>query len=218
MNTDPASVNQAIEHLRQNWERLSPLERIQPVADIMKSGISKRQLADRVEHSDSAIRNLLIARHAPPADLAAAREGSIRFAELLRRAKAEIERRAKRAQENTKNEQERQADQRAKFIIDWLHQQNISGPYAEQVIGDVRTKLAWDEEAGLIPHMLPPPGFPIETIIARCKPTRSAEDDGLHNLGWHVEWLARWLVCAFPDSHDRYLAMECALRLTERRN
>ena len=103
------------------------------------------------------------------------------------------------------------------MIFNWLHRQKISGPSAERAIIDVRSKLDRDEAAGIIPQMFPPPGFPIETIIARCKPPRSADDDEI-DLGWHVEWLARWFVCAFPDSYERYLTLERALRRAEREN
>jgi len=79
MNTNTSSSpgaapDDAIERLKRDWTRLSDVDRALAVRAINQSGLSTRGIARQLQRSESSLRNLLKALHAPAADLAAARQ------------------------------------------------------------------------------------------------------------------------------------------------
>lgn len=80
-----SNITSAIANLQANWNRLPDYERAQAVQPIIRSGMSRRQLAKELNTSEGTIRNLLLILKAPYRDLAPFRGGQLSLNELLRR-------------------------------------------------------------------------------------------------------------------------------------
>jgi hypothetical protein len=211
-NTSPASSPDAtVEQLQFDWSQLCDVDRALAVRAINQSGLSIRGIARLLQRSESSLRNLLSALDAPPADLAAARQGTISTSELVRRAKAERQRREKKAQQAAEREGERQANEGAKLICDWLEKNRVSGPDGERIINQVRDKFIQASRTGTPPPKINiPAGRSQAELIELCRPKRPIPND-VENINWYVEWLTWWVLYVFADPNVRDQALDIAL-------
>jgi hypothetical protein len=136
--TKTISADQAIEKLTHDWNQLSDVDRALSLGRIKRSGLSNRKLATMLGRSESLIRRLLLLLPAPAADLIVARAGQISTNELIRRAKAHIQRQAVRQQALRQQQRQRQATKAAKLISNWLNQTGLNGPACEAIVNEVR--------------------------------------------------------------------------------
>jgi len=211
MKADPHSLDNAVQQLKRDWNQLSPIDRACAVARIRRSRRSIRSIARDLNRSESSLRHLLDGLKAPAADLAAARHGEITFNELVRRAKAAAQKRALQAQQAARQDQERQADQAAKLICDWLRKQNIGGPDGETIINLVRDKFKQARSSGIpLPKVAAPAGRSAAELIKLCRPKRPIPDNAENN-NWYVDWLLWWVMYVVRDSDVRDQALDIAL-------
>jgi hypothetical protein len=192
MNTGSASPDQQIENLKQQWDLVSDPDRARAIAQIRRSGLSKREIARRLQCcSEAAVRRLLSTLDAPAADLAAARQGSISTNELARRAKAAVERREKERSEARQFRNKRKAIKRAKLIVKWPREQNIPDSYDEDIIEAARDKFkrAWQLGAPL-PKINTPAGLKAADDVDLSKPKRPIPENA-EFVNWYADWL-KW--------------------------
>jgi hypothetical protein len=209
MNTVAPLVDQAVEKLKQEWNRLSDPDRALALAEIKKSDLSNRKIATMLGRGETSIRRLLLLLHAPAADFAAAQNRDITTNELLRRAKDHAARRQAQRQQAAKIDAQHAAQKAADSICQWIIQENISGPDGERIIEEVRREFALREQGRSLPaHKFPK--LPLEELIRKSLPARPHEDNA-ESVSWYHQWLFRWTFFAFPDPEVRDQALELAL-------
>jgi transposase len=211
MNTGSASADQQIDNLKQQWDQLSDPDRALAIAQIKKFDLSQREIARRIQCSENTVRRLLSILDAPATDLAAARQGKISTNKLLKRSKAERERRAQERKKNAEQRREKQAINGAKLIVKWLREQEIPDAYDEAIIETARDKfkLAW--QLGLpVPDTNAPAGLKPAEYIELCRPKRSMPENA-ERLVWYADWLTWWVICVFRDADVRDSALDKAL-------
>ncbi len=211
-NTSPvSSPDAAVEQLQLAWFQLCDVDRALAVRATNQSGLSIRGIARLLQRSESSLRNLLSALDAPPADLAAARQGMISTNELVRRAKAERQRREKKAQQAAEREGERQANEGAKLICDWLEKNRVSGPDGERIINQVRDKFIQAMMSNVpLPAISVPARRSAAELIELCRPKRPIPNDA-ENINWYADWLTWWVLYVFADPNARHQALDIAL-------
>src|SRR3974377_2033284 len=109
MNTATTSSDPVIGKLKQDWNQLSDPDRALRIAQIKKSGLSNRKIASILGCAETLIRRLLLILHAPAADFAAARNGTLSTTELFRRTETAFQRQAAQRQANAQSGRKRQA-------------------------------------------------------------------------------------------------------------
>jgi hypothetical protein len=149
MTSATTSPDEAIQKLTQNWDQLSDPDRALAIAKIKKSGRSNRDLARILGRGEATIRRLLYILRAPAADLAAARNGSIRTNELIRHTDLALRKWAALRKNNAQRLQKQQASEGAKLIYKWIETLNHSGAYGEQIVEEVGASLSMSSTPGL---------------------------------------------------------------------
>jgi hypothetical protein len=169
-------------------------------------------LAKQLQCSPSSLRDLLSALHAPAADLAAARQGKISTNELVRRGRAEAERRKKKKLEARELKRKRKAIEASKMIGEWLEKEQLSGSRGEAIALEARSMLIKNYDAGTLPHADPQVLHPAAEWIKRCRPNTPVPDDTSY-IAWYAFWLAQWSFCLCRDAELAIDALTIAGKL-----
>lgn len=206
------STDPSVAQIKRDWDQLRPIDRAERVAKIKRRGHSNRDIGRNLDVPESTLRSYLLALQAPAEDIELARQGKLSISQLVRRAKAEAHRRGAIHREALQKKQKQLAREGAELICDWLRKLNLQGSYGEQIIGEAHRIIAKESLEGTLPRV-DPPVRPVQPaiIIERCKP-KDPLDDSIQFVGWYGEWLARWVVFAFPDPDVRDLSLENAKR------
>lgn len=205
---DNASIDESIHKLKQDWDQLTHPDRALAIGQIKRTfGLSNRKVATMLGRPESSIRRLLLLVQAPAADFAAARQGKISSNELLRRAKADAQRREAEERERARIDQQTAAQRAADAICNWMVQERIAGAYGEKIIDEVRRELGMRQPppANNLPKM------PLEELIRKCKPEKPHEGNA-DFISWYHQWLFRWTFLAYPDPEVRDRALDLAFR------
>ncbi|MFZ1085603.1 MAG: hypothetical protein WAN35_11620 [Terracidiphilus sp.] len=211
-----STISSAVVDLQSQWHSLHDLDRAAAVLALTKSGISARNLADRLHLSESLLRHLLCALQALPEDRARARRGEISTNELVRRSKAAGTRRTSPHREAREFERARVALQKCQTICDWLAAENMSGPDGEQIVDEARRLFAKAGQDGRFPPGAAPADMPTEQIIQRCRPAE-LKDDSVSFIARYAYWLALWTYYSMTDVNVRDQALALALEKQFRR-
>jgi transposase-like protein len=204
------TTSSAVANLQSQWHSLHDLDRAKAVFAINQSGISIREIARHLNCSEPLLRHLIAALQAPPADRFLARQGEISTNELVRRSKAAEIRRSSTHREAREFERIRASRQGCKTICGWLADEQVSGPYGEQIVDEARRQLANAEQDGKFPSGAAPTDMPTAEIIQRCRPAE-LKNGSTSFIARHAWWLARWSFYVLTDPWVRDQALELAL-------
>jgi len=154
--------------------------------------------------------SLLQALQASPEFLVRARRGEISTNELVRQYKIAGIRRNLVHLEAREFERAQARLQGSKFICNWLAHEGMEGAYGEQIVGEVRWRLAMEEQTGKLPRIPEPIELSVADIIHRCRPSEPISGEISH-VAWYAAWLLRWAFYSMTDAQVRDDALELAL-------
>ncbi len=205
-----ATPSSSLANLKSEWHTLNDLDRGRAVFAIKQDGTRIRELARKLNCSDSLLRRLLKAIEAPIEDCLLARQLKISTSELVRRARAARTRRTDKQHEAREFERAKDSIRGSKTICDWLTQERMSGAYGEQIVCEAQRDLAIAERTNQLPKDAAPADLSVAQIIRKFRPPVPTTDAN-NFVAWFACWLARWAFFAFTDSDVRYRALELAL-------
>jgi len=200
----------AISNLKSQWQTHHDLDRARDIERIHKAGISLRSLARELDCSESLLRRLIEARHAPFEDLVLARKNKTSTNELVRRSRAAGTHREEKQAEDLKRKQTRESIAGGKTVCDWIRSQGLSKACGVNVVTETRDWLHTKEQSKQLPGGAAPAGMTVAEIIQRSRPIEMTTD-GYNYVAWHQLWLIRWAYYAFTDRLVRYKAIDLAL-------
>lgn len=208
-----ASSIAAVKQLKTNWKRLQDVDRGRAIGRIHADGFSWRALAREIGCSESYLRRLDRAAHAPVADQLLARQGKCSTRGLVRRARDAQKLRAAREQQVLEERRNKAAAQAAVEICNWLEECQLWPAHGENIIDEARRIFAANDANGTLPKYTAPGDTPLDQIIERTRPKPSKADPEpleVGSVGWYAEWLARWAFFAYPDAEVRDRALGLA--------
>jgi len=196
----------AIVDLQSRWHTLKDPDRGLAIASILRSGVSGRSLAAKLNCSEATVRRLYRCSKASAEDLELARQGMISTSELIRRIeKAEINQ-----QRLDKQDAERSSLQRIATakdaILNWLAADPASKANAEQIVSEARRRMMWAEETGGMPQSKVPVTWTRDQIIASSRPAHRDADE--LDVSWFARWICEWLFHSVPNRNERWSAVD----------
>jgi AraC-like DNA-binding protein len=201
----------AITNLQSKWRTISDVDRSIAITPILAAGSSGRQLAAALGCSEALIRHLKRLAKASLEEKRQLRVGLISTREAIRHIEA---RRAVKARKASEAEEAANLDasmRGADQIICWFRDEEISHPYAEQIVIETRRKLVEAEMTNTLTKEKAPTDMPVAEIIRRSGLAVPASTNDLSFVERFACWLALWACYVMPDAQIRDGALDFAL-------
>jgi len=201
----------AITNLQSKWQTISDLDRSMAIIPILTAGTSGRQLAAALGCSEALIRHLKQLAKASLEEERQLRVGLISTREAIRNIEARRAVKARKAREAKKAASLGASARGADQIICWFRDEEISYPYAEQIVIETRRKLAEAEMTNTLPKEKVPPDMPVAEMIRRSGLAVPALADDISFVERFACWLALWTCHVMPDNRIRDAALDILL-------